>query len=121
MNPKPYPVNPIKPTEDTFRNFTLEDAVWIAKLNPETVPADPASSEEYIHSGHLDAVVFSHLSPAAIEPFLKYRFRVLDDGLVYAEGKSSCNSSFAPLDSFFTPHYGCTTIEYWEGGKWAIL
>ena len=41
-----------------------------------------------------------------------YRFRLLDDdGVVYAYGVSTDNSSFAPLDRY-TYDYGCTEIQY---------
>ena len=51
-----------------------------------------------------------------------YAFRMKDDdGEVYYHGKSSDNSSFAPLDDFGTPNAGCTTIEYWSKGTWETL
>ena len=41
-----------------------------------------------------------------------YTFRLLDDdGEVYAYGKSTDRSSFAPLDHYL-PLYGCTEIQY---------
>lgn len=41
-----------------------------------------------------------------------YDFRLLDDdGYVYAYGKSTNDSSFAPLDRY-EPDYGCTEIQY---------
>lgn len=41
-----------------------------------------------------------------------YRFRLLDgDGVVYAYGKSSSDSSFVPLDTYMYV-YGCTEIQY---------
>ena len=52
-----------------------------------------------------------------------YSFRLLDDdGTVYAYGKSTDNSSFAPLDKY-KPLYGCTTIEYRDPvtGKYEML
>lgn len=52
----------------------------------------------------------------------KYAFRLLDDdGEVYFHGRSSNNSSFAPLDQFGMPGYGCTEIQYYEDGKWQTL
>lgn len=45
-------------------------------------------------------------------PVTLYDFRLLDDdGTVYAYGKSTDNSSFAPLDRY-EPDYGCTEIQY---------
>lgn len=52
-----------------------------------------------------------------------YTFRLLDDdGIVYAYGKSTSDSSFAPLDRYM-PDYGCTSIEYKnpETGKYEML
>ena len=41
-----------------------------------------------------------------------YRFRLLDDdGIIYAYGISTDNSSFAPLDRYEYV-YGCTEIQY---------
>jgi len=41
-----------------------------------------------------------------------YRFRLLDDdGIVYAYGVSTDDSSFAPLDRY-EYIYGCTEIQY---------
>ena len=41
-----------------------------------------------------------------------HSFRLLDDdGEVYAYGKSTNGSSFAPLDRYM-PDYGCTEIQY---------
>lgn len=41
-----------------------------------------------------------------------YRFRLLDDdGIVYAYGVSTDDSSFAPLDRYEYV-YGCTEIQY---------
>lgn len=41
-----------------------------------------------------------------------YDFRLLDDdGEVYGYGKSTNNSSFAPLDNYMY-EYGCTEIQY---------
>ncbi len=41
-----------------------------------------------------------------------YSFRLLDDdGIIYAYGKSTDNSSFAPLDHYMYD-YGCTEIQY---------
>lgn len=41
-----------------------------------------------------------------------YDFRLLDDdGIIYAYGKGTNNSSFAPLDRY-EPDYGCTEIQY---------
>lgn len=41
-----------------------------------------------------------------------FTFRLLDDdGIIYAYGKSTSNSSFAPLDRY-EPDYGCTEIQY---------
>ena len=45
-------------------------------------------------------------------PIPVYDFRLLDDdGVIYAYGKSTDNSSFAPLDRY-EPLYGCTEIQY---------
>lgn len=41
-----------------------------------------------------------------------YDFRLLDDdGVIYAYGVSTDDSSFAPLDRY-EPDYGCTEIQY---------
>lgn len=41
-----------------------------------------------------------------------FSFRLLDDdGIVYAYGKSTDDSSFAPLDRYMYD-YGCTEIQY---------
>ena len=41
-----------------------------------------------------------------------YSFRLLDDdGVIYAYGASSDDSSFAPLDRYMYD-YGCTEIQY---------
>lgn len=41
-----------------------------------------------------------------------FSFRLLDDdGEIYAYGKSTDNSSFAPLDRYMYD-YGCTEIQY---------
>ena len=41
-----------------------------------------------------------------------FKFRLLDDdGIVYAYGMSTDDSSFAPLDRY-APAYGCTEIQY---------
>ena len=41
-----------------------------------------------------------------------YHFRLLDDdGIVYAYGMSTDDSSFAPLDRYMYD-YGCTEIQY---------
>ncbi len=51
-----------------------------------------------------------------------HAFRMLDDDSeVYYHGKSSCNSSFSPLDDFGMPNAGCTEIQYLENGKWETL
>lgn len=53
-------------------------------------------------------------------PFL---FRLLDDdGVIYAYGKSSDGSSFAPLDAYMGV-YGCTEIQYknQKTGKYETL
>jgi len=50
-----------------------------------------------------------------------HRFRLYDDdSTLYFEGVSTSNSSFAPLDDYGMPGYGCTEIRYWEkvGNKW---
>lgn len=41
-----------------------------------------------------------------------FSFRLLDDdGIIYAYGKSTDDSSFAPLDRYMYD-YGCTEIQY---------
>lgn len=51
-----------------------------------------------------------------------HAFRMLDDdGEVYYHGKSSCSSSFDPLDDFGMPNAGCTDIQYFEDGRWKSL
>lgn len=56
---------------------------------------------------------------------LPHKFRMKDDdGEVYYEGRSSDDSSFAPLDHFGMPNAGATSIEYWasgKGGGWKTL
>lgn len=57
-------------------------------------------------------------------PLLKYRFRLLDDdGEIYYEGLSDCNSqrAFAPLDDFGLGYAGCTEIHYFDGRTWNQL
>ena len=52
-----------------------------------------------------------------------YSFRLLDDdGEIYAYGKSTDPSSFAPLDRYMDS-YGCTEIQYRnpETGKYETL
>lgn len=52
-----------------------------------------------------------------------YRFRLLDDdGIVYAYGISTDDSSFAPLDRYMYD-YGCTEIQYrnQETGEYETL
>jgi hypothetical protein len=52
---------------------------------------------------------------------LEHRFRLLDDdGIVYGEGYSHSNSSFAPLD-YYQGLYGCVEIQYFEQGEWVTL
>lgn len=47
-----------------------------------------------------------------------FSFRLLDgDGLVYAYGWSKDNSSFAPLDDYGAPMWGCAYIEYFNEEK----
>ena len=44
-----------------------------------------------------------------------HRFRLYDDdNELYFEGVSTSDSSFAPLDSYGMPGFGCTSIRYWE-------
>jgi len=51
-----------------------------------------------------------------------YKFRMFDDdGNLYYEGLSTCNSSFAPLDDYGMPNAGCTEIRYFESGRWETL
>lgn len=55
---------------------------------------------------------------------LPHQFRMKDDdGEIYYYGRSSSDSSFAPLDDFGMPNAGCTTIEYYnqKTKKWEIL
>lgn len=53
------------------------------------------------------------------------RFRLKDDDdTVYYEGlcdDSSSEEAFEPLDDFGMPNDGCTSIEYFENGKWEVL
>ena len=52
-----------------------------------------------------------------------YPFRLLDDdGVIYAYGVSTDNSSFAPLDRYMYD-YGCTEIQYRnpDTGKYETL
>ena len=58
----------------------------------------------------------AHMAEDLVEngniPIPVYDFRLLDDdGVIYAYGKSTNNSSFAPLDKY-EPLYGCTEIQY---------
>lgn len=54
-----------------------------------------------------------------------FKFRMLDDdGEVYYEGESDDSDSeeaFAPLDDYGMPNVGCTSIQFWEKGKWETL
>ena len=55
---------------------------------------------------------------------LPHRFRMKDDdGEICYYGRSSSDSSFAPLDDFGMPNAGCTMIEYYntERKKWELL
>ncbi len=53
---------------------------------------------------------------------LLHRFRLLDDdGLIYYEGISDDDSSFAPLDDFGEANAGCTEIHYLSGNTWKQL
>ena len=64
----------------------------------------------------------------AFDLFPTRKFRLLDDdGEVYFEGlitEAALNGpeeeSFAPLDDFGRG-YGCTELQYREGGKWVTL
>lgn len=52
-----------------------------------------------------------------------FAFRLLDDdGEIYFHGVSTSNESFAPLNNYGMPGYGCTDIQYKnEKGKWESL
>lgn len=55
---------------------------------------------------------------------LPHKFRMKDDDdEIYYYGRSSSDSSFAPLDDFGMPNAGCTSIEYYnaEHKKWEVL
>jgi len=56
------------------------------------------------------------------------RFRMKDDdGEVYYEGRiillddADPEAEFGPMDNFGAPNAGCTSIEYFENGKWEYL
>ena len=44
-----------------------------------------------------------------------HKFRLYDDdGILYYEGISCCDSSFDPLEDWGLPNAGCTEIRYWS-------
>jgi len=50
------------------------------------------------------------------------RFRLFDDdGELYYEGSLVGDDLFAPLDDFGTPNAGCTSIEVFDGHRWAAV
>jgi len=54
---------------------------------------------------------------------VKFRMKD-DDGEVYYHGlcdDSETEDAFEPLDDFGMPNAGCTSIEYFENGKWSVL
>ena len=76
--------------------------------------------DEYTHRG---AGMRRKLTEAGDGDATIYRFRLLDDdGIVYAYGECTDDSSFAPLDKYM-PLYGCTEIQYRnpDTGKYETL
>lgn len=68
-----------------------------------------SGKDEY--TKRLDAMKKKLIETKGFVPEL-YSFRLLDDdGVVYAYGKSTDDSSFAPLDRYMYD-YGCTEIQY---------
>ena len=79
-------------------------------------------SGEDIHTGALSRMRTKLKGLYGQVPKL-YDFRLLDDdGIVYAYGKCSNDSSFAPLDTYMDA-YGCTDIQYKnpKSGDWESL
>lgn len=107
--------------------FEQEEAVWIAKPAYECTFSSRPEDLGCISSVHFTTIFTDKdtkefLSPKEVKPILKHRFRVKDsDGNVMGTGWSSCDSSFAPLDDFFTPDAGAVDIEYFHNGKWVVL
>lgn len=68
-----------------------------------------SGKDEY--TGRLPAMKQKLMEKRGAVPDL-FTFRLLDDdGEIYAYGKSTDNSSFAPLDRYMYD-YGCTEIQY---------
>jgi hypothetical protein len=44
-----------------------------------------------------------------------------DDGQVIYHGRAIGGPSFAPLDGWGTPNFGCTRIDWYEDGRWQTL
>lgn len=75
-----------------------------------------------VYTGRLDHMKKRLIAERGSVPPL-FSFRLLDDdGIVYAYGKGTDNSSFAPLDRYMYD-YGCTMIEWKnpETGKYELL
>ena len=80
----------------------------ILEADIATIDDEEAEMKIHVHlAGHSD-----------LENTTPYSFRLLDgDGLVYAYGWSEDDSSFAPLDDFGEPSWGCVSIEYFNEEK----
>ena len=77
--------------------------------------------------GPRDVVDFIQKEPKALNavhswPVVEWRAKD-DDGDVYAYGKLYGKDvhGFEPLDDYFGPAYGCTTIDHKENGLWEML
>jgi len=81
---------------------------------PWIIDSSPIDNEE-----KTEGVMSPNYTP---DQKLAHKFRLLDDdGEVYYKGRSSDNSSFAPLDDYGMPNAGCTEIQYLNHGKWETL
>ncbi len=97
-------------------SYELDDAMWIITRDLINVP-HPALPAELTKS---EVGTCSKNAKEGIK--MEHKFRMLDgDREIYYYGKSSCNSSFAPLDDFGMGNSGCTEIQYYENGKWKTL
>ena len=62
------------------------------------------------YAGHDDCTSIDQLTAKIKSGF---QFRMYDDdGILYYEGYSLCDSDFGPLDDFGTPNAGATEIRY---------
>ena len=94
---------------EEIKKFDYENAIW-------TITKDNIDDGDSLR-------VKSYNYPDGLKPKdLPYKFRLLDDDeIIYYYGKSSCNSSFAPLDDFGLGNAGCVDIQYYENGEYLSL